>query len=72
MNIKKPLNSRTDYVKHLNANERFVLPGLNTVYVCESRRTMGNMTAVTYRVEGDKVRSEFAKVNLSTVYIIED
>lgn len=63
MNIKR-IN-----IKDLNANDSFRLPGVNTTYTVESRRTMGNMTTVVYR-SGD-YRGTFTKVNLSTADLLE-
>lgn len=55
------------YVKDLNANDPFVVPGHHTVYVCEARQNMDNQTSVTYRVLGSDVRSRWVTPSLSTV-----
>lgn len=60
------------FVNTLNANERFILAGSDTIYVCDSRRNGGGMTTVIYRVEGTSVRWEFTKPGMSTVYMIKD
>lgn len=63
------MNTKRIYIKDLNANDTFYLPGSNTPYVCERRTTMGNRTLVTYRIGED--RFEFHRVNLSTVDLLE-
>lgn len=57
------------FIKDLNANDSFRLPGVATVYTVEARSTMGNMTRVTYRT-GSGYRGEFVMVNLSTADLI--
>lgn len=59
------------FVKDLNANDRFRLPGSNTDYVCVARTTMDNMTRITYRLPGGDMFS-FSKVNLATADLIGD
>lgn len=68
------MNTKRIFVKNLNANQTFLLPGNSTLYVCESRRTMDNMTRVGYRIMGDDTGlvSEFVKVNMSTVDVVTD
>lgn len=72
MNINKPSESTTLYVRDLNANDRFVVPGQSTIYVCSSRYTSESRTSVTYRVLGDDTGfvGEFIKPNLATVYVL--
>lgn len=72
MNLKKPAQSTTIFVKNLNANDRFVLPGQHTVYVCESRHNGESGTLVTYRLPGETGAHEFFTRQMSTVYLIED
>lgn len=63
------MNTERIFIKNLNANDSFRLPGVNTTYTVESRRTMGNMTTVVYRC-GD-FRGTFTKVNLTTADLME-
>lgn len=69
MNIK---TSKRIFVKDLNANDRFCVPGQSTIYVCDSRQTMDNMTRVNYHVQGDGPGGYYtmAKVNLSSIDLI--
>lgn len=71
-NLKPAFPSTMVFICDLNANDVFVMPGQDTLYVCESRRTMDNMTTVVYRVWNDtSVRSTFTKVSLSTAYLLD-
>lgn len=67
--MNKPQNAETIFVRDLNANDLFLLPGLATVYRVESRQTMGANTRVTY-VVGNGERFTFVKPNLSTAYLL--
>lgn len=55
------------FINTLNANDRFTLPGTQTVYVCESRRSEGGLTTVNYRIEGTDERVTYTRPGLSTV-----
>lgn len=66
--MNKPQNTETIFVRDLNANDLFIVPGTNTVYVCESRHTLGAKTRVVYR--RSDFRGEFVKPNLSTIYLL--
>jgi hypothetical protein len=68
MNITKPHGTESIFVRDLNANDLFVVPGTNTVYLCESRQTMGANTRVVYRCSD--FRGEFVKPSLSTIYLL--
>lgn len=65
--MNKPKNTETIFVRDLNANDVFFIPGINTPYVCESRYTGPGGTRVVYRL-GD-YRGEFVKPSLSTIYL---
>lgn len=64
------MNTERIFVKDLNANDRYVMPGESVVRVCERRHTEANRTAVSYRFEGDSTVFEYVRVNLSTVDLI--
>lgn len=68
--MNKVTETNRIYVRDLNANDVFYIPGVETPYVCESRRTLDNRTAVVYRVLGTDERFEFVRVNLSTVDVL--
>lgn len=66
------INTEMVFLNTLNANERFVLAGSDTIYVCDSRRNGGGLTTIIYRVEGDTVRWEFTKPGMTTVYLVTE
>lgn len=70
--ITKPSQSVTVFVKDLNANDRFVVPGHDTIYVVESRQNSQNVTRVVYRVPGTDSVNVFTKPSLSTAYLLTD
>jgi hypothetical protein len=57
-------------VKDLNANDRFMLPGGDTIMVCTFRRTIGSQTRVEYKIPGSPVESMFTRVNLSSIDLV--
>lgn len=65
------MNIKRIFVKDLNANDTFRVPGSNTDYTCVVRSTMDNMTRVTYRLPSGPMFT-FSKVNLSTVDLLTD
>lgn len=70
MVFTRDMNTETTFVKNLNANERFTLPGQNTVYVCDHRRTEGGLTTVVYHIGSPTALNTFTftKPSLSTIY----
>ena len=66
------IKTNRTFVKNLNANDSFFVPGIPTRYVVVARRTMDNRTRVTYRIFGsdEAVSGEFVKTNLSTVDVV--
>lgn len=66
------MNTKRVYIKDLNANDVFTLPGERTEYVCESRRQDGMWTRIDYRVKGGDLRSTFTRTSLSTADLFTD
>lgn len=66
-------NTQRIFINTLNANDRFMFPGSDTMMVCERRFSEGGYTTVTYRAEGDVHSFAYTRPGLSTVdLVIED
>lgn len=61
------MNTQRIYINSLNANDVFTFPGSSTLMVCESRKSEGGKTMVTYRESGTNVRSTFVRAGLTVV-----
>lgn len=64
------MNTERIFIRDLNANDEFTLPGESTVYVCEARRSEKPYTTVTYRVKGTDIRYAYTRPSLSTVDLL--
>jgi hypothetical protein len=71
-NTNTVVRSEQIYLKSLNANDRFLVPGTTGIFVCESRVSNDTMSMVTYRELGTDYRMNFVRSNRSTVYLLTD